>query len=329
MTFRPSLSTLLVLFFALILTFLGLFAEVFESETPEIDLAQVYANPIPVDELQSLESVQFTNKHGSFHFENADSEGNLQGPWQMTSPQSLKMKDEVVKRIIDALNVIRVRNFHRLEPINISSFSLDNPTLSLLFENTKGKVLELKMGLINPIDNSAYISLSTQNQIYQIDPIELALEAWDLPQLVDSKIFAFSVPDLLEVEIIRPGASEFKILRKEESWVDSTGMVLNQKKVNDFIERLLDLKSLSILEKLNESQIAGLQKTVATPVVNFKLVTRNGIRSYRIGEVETGLEALGLSGEGKYVFTNDEKMSFSVLGKDQLRVFSLRSLDLK
>ena len=329
MPIRPSLSTILVLFFALILVFLGLFAEVFESETPEIDLAQVYANPIPVDELQALGSVHFTNKHGSFHFENSDSTGALAGPWQMTSPQSLKMKDEVVRKIIDALGVIRVRNFHRLEPINISSFSLDNPTLSLIFENTNGKMLEVKMGLINPIDNSAYLSLSTQNQIYQIDPLELALEAWDLPQLVDSKILAFSVPDLLEIEISRPGTDDFKILRKDESWVDATGTVLGQKKVADFIERLLDLKSLSILEKLNDDQLASLQSTVATPVVSFKLVTRNGIRSYRIGEIKPGLEGLGLAGEAKYVFTNDERISFSALGKDQLRVFNVRSSELK
>ncbi len=329
MSIRPSLSTLLVIFFACILAFLGLFAEVFESETPEIDLAQVYANPIPVDELQSLNSVHFTNKHGSFHFENANSTGDLAGPWQMTDPQSLKMKDEVVRKIVDALNVIRVRNFHRLEPINISSFSLDNPTLSLTFENAKGKTFEIKMGLINPIDNSAYISLSTQNQIYQIDPLEIALEAWDLPQLVDSKLLAFSVPDLLEIEVIRPGAGDFKILRKDEGWLDATGAVLNQKKVSDFIERLLDLKSNSILEKLNDAQLGVLQKTVASPVVNFKLVTRNGIRSYRIGEIQTPLEGLGLSGDAKYVFTNDEKMSFSVLGKDQLRVFNLRPQDLK
>lgn len=329
MALRPSLSTLLVVFFACILVFLGLFAEVFESETPEIDLAQVYANPIPVDELQSLASVQFTNKHGNFHFENTDSSGSLQGPWQMTSPQSLRMKEEVVRKIVDALNVIRVRNFHRLEPINLSSFSLDNPTLSLSFENLKGKTFELKMGLINPIDNSAYISLSTQNQIYQIDPLEIALEAWDLPQLVDSKILAFSVADLLEVDVSGAGINDFKFLRKDDSWVDGTGTNLNPKKVEDFIGRLLDLKSLSILENLTEEQLAGLQKSVAAPAINFKLVTRNGIRSYRIGEISGSIPGISLSPEAKYVFTNDERVSFSVLGKEALRVFSLRANELK
>lgn len=329
MAFRPALSTLLVLFFACILAFLGLFAEVFESETPEIDLAQVYANPIPVDELQNLASMQFSNKHGNFHFENSDSSGSLEGPWQMITPQSLRMKDEVIRKIVDALNVIRVRNFHRLEPINVSSFSLDNPTLSLTFENMRGKTFELKMGLINPIDNSAYISLSTQNQIYQIDPLEIALEAWDLPQLVDSKILAFSVADLLEIEVSGSQINDFKLLRKDESWIDATGVGLNSKKVQDFISKLLELKSLSILENLTEEQLGSLQKNVASPVINFKLVTKNGIRSYRIGEISGPIQGIALSGDAKYVFTNDERVSFSVLGKDQIRVFSLRANELK
>lgn len=156
---RPTISTVLIVCFALILVFLGLFAEVFESETPEVDLAQIYANPAPINELQRLKSVKMTNKQGSFLLENTDPEGKLTGPWQMIEPQSLKVKGDVVPRILDSLNVIRVRNFHRLEPINITSFSLDNPTLTLNFTTDKNKVFEIKIGLINPIDNSAYLSL--------------------------------------------------------------------------------------------------------------------------------------------------------------------------
>src|SRR6478735_6076054 len=143
---RPALSTVLVVFFFFILLFLGLFAEVFESQTPEVDIAQIYANPVPVNELQHLKNLKLTNKHGTFVFENTHPDGNLSGPWQMLEPQALKLKNDVVTKIVDALNVIRVRNFHRLEPINITSFSLDNPTLTLLFTNSKNKNFEVKMG---------------------------------------------------------------------------------------------------------------------------------------------------------------------------------------
>src|SRR6476620_4054268 len=108
---RPSLSTILVAFFFLMLLFLGLFAEVFESQTPEVDIAQIYANPVPVNDLQHLKSLKLTNKHGTFLFENTAEDGNLAGPWQMLEPQALRLKNDVISKIIDALNVIRVRNF--------------------------------------------------------------------------------------------------------------------------------------------------------------------------------------------------------------------------
>ena len=138
---RPSLSTVLVIVFFFILLFLGLFAEVFESQTPQVDIAQIYAKPVPVVELQKLKSLKITNKHGTFLFENTDSTGNLSGPWQMQEPQALRVKGDIVTKIVDALSAVRVRNFHRLEPINITSFSLDNPTLNLIFTNSKNKFI--------------------------------------------------------------------------------------------------------------------------------------------------------------------------------------------
>jgi hypothetical protein len=66
---RPQLSTILVAFFFFILLFLGLFAEVFETQTPEEDLAQIYSNPVPVDELQHLKRLTLSNKQGNFVFD--------------------------------------------------------------------------------------------------------------------------------------------------------------------------------------------------------------------------------------------------------------------
>src|SRR5690606_29708238 len=96
----------------------------------------------------------------------------------------------------------RVRSIHRYEPINVTSFSLDNPNLSLLFTTNKNKDYEIKLGLINPIDNSAYLSISSQDQIYQIDPLEMALEAYDLSQIVEARVFAINYSDIKSIEIL-------------------------------------------------------------------------------------------------------------------------------
>lgn len=326
---RPSLSTVLVAFFFLILLFLGLFAEVFESQTPEVDIAQIYANPVPVNDLQTLTKFTLTNKHGTFVFENTAEDGALTGPWQMTEPQSLRLKGNVVARIVDALNVIRVRNFHPLEPINISSFSLDNPTLTLNFTNPKNKVFEIKMGLINPIDNSAYLSLSTQDQIYQIDPIEMALESYDLAQLVESKVFAINFETLASLEIYNQSNLQLKLLKKDDQWFDQNGIGLSESKIRKLIERVEEVKSYSILDDLNNEQRAFMEKVMSTNVFSLKLITGQGVRTYLVSELKGQIPGMNVVKSDTYALSTDEKKSFILIERSELKMLGTKANELK
>ena len=326
---RPTLSTFLVAFFFLILMFLGLFAEVFESQTPEVDIAQIYANPVPVNELQHLKTLKLTNKHGTFLFENTNLNGDLVGPWQMLEPQALKLKGDVVTKIVEALNVIRVRNFYRLEPINITSFSLDNPTLTLLFTNSRNKSFEIKMGLINPIDNSAYLSLSSQDQIYQIDPIEMTLESYDLAQLVESKILAINSDALASLEVYNPQGLQLKLLKKDNQWVDQNGVLLQEAKVRKYLERLEDIKSSSILDKLNSDQQAHMEKAMANPQYSLKLITTQGVRSYIVGQVTGQIPGMNVVKSDTFALSTDERQSFVLIDRDQLKILNTKANELK
>jgi hypothetical protein len=326
---RPTLSSFLVIFFAIILLFLGLFAEVFETRTPEVNLAQIYANPIPVNEFQTLKTLRMTNKQGNFLLENTHPDMKLEGPWQMLEPQALKVKSDVVSKIVDALNIVRVRNFHRLEPINITSFSLDNPTLTLEFKTKSDKVYEIKMGLINPIDNSAYLSLSSQNQIYQIDPIEMALESYDLAQMVESKVLAVNPDSLASLEIYSAKGLELKLLKKEGQWVDQAGVTLSDSKVSRFFNRLEEVKSFSILENLTSEQQSFLENLMSAPAMSLKLITTQGVRSYVLSEVSGGIPGMNLSRGKFFALSSEDKKSFVLIDDDQMNVFSQKSSDLK
>ncbi len=326
---RPTLSTLLVVVFTLILVFLGLFAEVFESETPEVDLAQIYANPAPIAELQRLKTLRITNKQGSFLLENTHTEGKLEGPWQMVEPQALKVKGDVVSRILDSLNAIRVRNLHRLEPINVTSYSLDNPTLTLNFVTDKNKTFEIKVGLINPIDNSAYLGLSSQNQIYQIDPLEMALESYDLAQLVESRVLALNAESLISLEIYSAKGLELKLLKKDEQWVDQNGSILSENRVKNFFTKLEDLKSFSILNNLTNEQQEYMEAAMANPTYTLKLITGQGVRSYMISEFRNGIPSISLSKNNFLALSSEDKKSFVLLDLDQARTFTTKSSELK
>lgn len=326
---KPSLSTILVIFFFFILLFLGLFAEVFESQTPEVDIAQIYANPVPVSNLKQLKNLRLVNKHGTFLFENTHPTGNLEGPWQMLEPQSLKVKGQIVSKIIEALSAIRVRNFHRLEPINISSYSLDNPTLTLFFTNDQNRIYEIKMGLINPIDNSAYLTLTGQDQIYQIDPIEMALESYDLAQLVESKVLALNSESLQALEIFNEGQLKLKLLRKEDQWLDQTATILSEQKVKKFFERLEQMRSFSILDKLTTDQKIFMEKTMAQGSWGLKLITGQGVRSYVIGQVRGQIPGTDISKNEIYALSTDDLQSFVLIERSELGILNTRSNDLK
>lgn len=326
---KPSVSTILVVLFFFILLFLGLFAEVFESQSPEVDMAQIYANPVPLNQLKKLQSLRLTNKQGSFLFENTDASGESSGPWQMTEPQALKVKSNVISRILETLSVIRVRNFHRLEPINISSFSLDNPTLTLNFTNSSKQNIEIKVGLINPIDNSAYLSVSGQNQIYQIDPLEIALESYELAQLVDSKVLALNPATLQSLEIYSPTGLEVKLLKKEDQWLDQAGVTLKTSRVEKFFRDLEDLKSFSILENLTTEQKEFMDKVMATPVITLKIISGQSVRNYLIGEIKGSIPNAPTMKGPVFALSTEDRKSYVLLEKEELKILNIKPNDLK
>jgi len=328
--FRPSLSSILISFLFIVIVAMGLFSEVFISEVPEINLAQIYANPIQHQELKYLKKIELTNKNGDFIFENTHPKGDIVGPWQMLAPQSLKAKDEIIRKIVDALKGIRVRNFHSNEPINVSSFSLDNPTLNLKI-HTKNKKLEMKMGLINPIDNSAYMSLSHQDQIFQIDPLEISLESYDLSQLVESKVLALNFDSLASMELYEKNNLLIKFLKKENNWMDQNGVVLATNKVKEFIDRLESIRSQSILDNLSNEQKEFLNKIVSTSVYTLKIISTVGVRNYFFGHLKEATDLPDLPKEirGSFVMSSEDKDSFVIINNEELNFLNTQLKNFK
>lgn len=326
---NPPLSTGLVALFFFLLMVLALFAEVFESRTPEIDLAQIYANPTPIAELQRLQKLNLTNKYGSFEMINTHEDGELVGPWQLTSPQTQRVKSELISKIIENLNLLRVRSIHRYEPINITSFSLDNPNLSLLFSTSKNKDYEIKLGLINPIDNSAYLSISSQDQIYQIDPLEMAMETYDLSQIVEARVFAINWSKVKSLEILENKNSKLLIHQNDEIWTDVKEEKVSRDKVEQFLAQIEEMKSSSILENLSSDQVKHFQDLIAANSIQLKFDLEDEVRSYYFSEVKRNLPGMGQQFNGQYLFSNDELKSFSIIKKDQLKFLQTTLRNLK
>jgi hypothetical protein len=71
-----------------------------------------------------------------------------------------------------------------------------------------------------------------------------------------------------------------------------------------------------------------MEKIMANPLYSLKFITGNGVRTYVVGEIQGAVPGLNVS-PGTYALSSDEKQSFVLINKDQLRVFTTRSSELK
>jgi len=313
--FRFTLSTAIVIGFGVILLFLAVVTEMFQNKNKELDLADIYTSPLPKNSLKKIKSIKLVNKNGEFLMLNQDPSGELSIPWQLYGEAKLEIKTSVIEKIFDSLKNMRIRNFHRLEQINLTSFSINNPTMELHLTNLNNESTKILMGLINPIDNSAYVTIGDQKQIYQIDPLSISLENYDVQDLTsESKSIESSSDSILSLEIYHTKGLFYKITKKENQWIDMNGMDLDEKKVVNFIQQFEKLKNIANIKDLEKDEQERLTREVNPLSFQFKLISDKKIKSYVISKLNQQ--------PGKYLLQDEDKTPLSLLTESQLKIFN-------
>jgi hypothetical protein len=98
--------------------------------------------------------------------------------------------------------------------------------------------------------------------------------------------------------------------------------------VKRFLDRLEALKSTSILENLTPEQKEVMDRATAVPLYSLKLITTNGVRTYIVGEVKGGIPGTSINGT-VYALSGEERKSYVLIDKDQLRVLGTKINELK
>jgi hypothetical protein len=315
---QKNFSTFLVSFFFILCIFLALFAEVFQSRNSDIDLAALYATPIQWRQFNELREVKLSNKNGEFILENMNPLGLLEGPWQLTSPQALKVKSTVVEKMMNALRQIQIRQLFSLDAINLNSFSLDAPTATVSLSAISGRTLELKLGLINPIDNSSYMTFSGATQIYQIDPLSLSLESYDLAQMAESQILALNIESLQSFELVKENTSVLRWQKTADKWLGQTGNELNPEKIQKYFDKWENVKSSLVIEAGTPDQKLILERLLTNPQYLLRVQTFGGLRTYTITPYLESIPGVNLGVNQFYILSTDDKKSFSFVEKAQL-----------
>ncbi len=316
--FQKNLSTFLVSFFFILCVFLALFAEVFQSRNSEMDLAALYASPIQWRQYNELRQIKLTNKNGEFILENMNPVGLLEGPWQLTSPQVLKVKSPVVDKVMNALRQIQIRQLFSIDAINLNSFSLDAPTATVNLTSLAGKNIEIKLGLINPIDNSSYMTFSGASQIYQIDPLSISLESYDLAQMAESQVLALNIDSIQSFELVKENVSSFRWIRNSDTWLDQNNLTLDPEKMKKYFERWENVKSSLVLEMSTPEQREVIDRLLTNPQYLLRVQTMSGLRTYTLSLYSETIPSVNLAVKQYFILSTDERKSFSFIEKAQL-----------
>jgi hypothetical protein len=257
----------------------------------------------------------------------------------MISPRKLPANSSLVKTILKDLNNVQIRSVHSNDPINIANYSLDSTSLEVTLISSNDKSSTLKFGLVNPLDNSTYVSLSDQSAIYHIDNISTTLNTLDLASFVDTRIFTFDQSSIQKIKIYRGEVSSrnlnFLAEKNETNWVGQQNTLLKMEAVMEYMGELADLRSPLILDKVNEDMAKAISEYLEKPAFMIKIEdTNKNVYTYKVSGLVRSLPGVKLEKWQNFIIQPSNREFPYVLNKKVLGLFRqserrLRSFPIK
>lgn len=278
-TNRTKAANVLTFMFLITIILGALASEFFQAPLTKNTALSRYQLLIKPEQIEQIKEIEITNRLGVFKI----SKDNLK-LWSLTEPRNLPSNQQTVKNILSNLGKIKIRKILSKDAINISNFSLDSPQMKLRLSYFGGKEQTLNLGLLNPIDNSTYVTFTEQEAIYHVDALKGNLESLNLSNFIDSKIFTQKISDVTQLKIYRGKLPATKtrlfLKRNKDGWEDSNKNVLESKTVEKYLANLFNLKSSLIIDKRSEKLDKALLKYFKNPSYTMEVEQKNGQKAF-------------------------------------------------
>ena len=148
------------------------------------------------------------------------------------------------------------------DSINLTSYNLTTNTSEITF-STKGESTSVKIGLINPIDDSCYIAVEERDAIYQTNNFSSKIDSIDLTTLVDARVFDVSPKELTGLAV--------RVNRYTRRFTFDGEWKENNQKVRDATSNLLDelflLQCQTILDVFEPSAKTVIDEYLQNPPI--------------------------------------------------------------
>lgn len=324
---KNYISTWLLAFFALALLCLLAFSEIFQNVVRDDGSFDSYSEPIRSDIIANIKTIRLKNRLGKYTVTLGDG-----GQWNLIKPRKMPAPSQTIANIFEALKTMSIHTLHQKEPINIQSFSLDNPVAILDLYTKLDEHIEIKLGLINPINNTSYITVSNQNIIYQINSLSAKLEALRLSDFVDSNIFSHDIEDIKDFALFRGKNKEAtNQLRKSPSgWKSKRYRSISDDSVERTISKILSIKTHMIVDSEDEKIKNLLGNYLDNPLYRVKVKTIEGKSvDYVISGLLRSIPELKIEKRQYFLIKSSERQYPHLIHKDHLPQLQIRYSDLR
>jgi len=272
-----------------LLLFAGLLSELFQTPQVKRDPQDFNKKLIQETFFDSPTKIDFSNRFCQLQLET-----NLLSshkPWMIVYPKVFPAKSATVNRILDTLKDIKLKRTFINDPINQANFSLDKPVMTIKLDNNKSAPTTLTFGLINPIDNSTYMTMSSDPKvIYQVTGLSSPIETLETSDFLDASVFSLRLSQIDKLVIYRGKAQSkyrsFVLERKDEKWRTNFTRNPSKEKLKKWVDKLSALKSTLIIDKDSGKLEAALTKLKENPYYSIEVADRDGEKlSYTVSKV--------------------------------------------
>ena len=307
---KSNISSWISVFFALFLFAAAVMTEVFQL-TKSNDIETAYSNPIKSDILANLKSVVIKNRLGQFTLQEEV------GRWMLKEPRIMPLKESTKQKLFQALQAITVKDIHQYEPINLSSFSLDRPILSIALYTKLDEKITLNMGLINPINNTTYITVSNQKNIFQVDLLKDKIESLELTDFIDAKVFSVDVNQVKSFALYRGNSTSpaYQLQSKDGQWTSMRFKHISNNNTLETISKILNIRAHYILDKKDEETLNTITNYLENPLYRIVLKTDTQELSYKLSPLVRSIPGIKLEKRQNFIIQASDRIHPYIVDK--------------
>jgi len=323
--YQSYVSTWLVLSFAIGVLGLLAYSEIFQNSLKKDNLQEFSATPISSDILDNIKTIQFKNRLGKFTITRSQGDN-----WVLIEPRKMPARNRTINKILGAFRDLPIRTLHQYEPINLQSFSLDKPIMLIDFFTKLDEQVSVKVGLVNPINSTSYLSVSGKDVIYQTDIIKNKLELLDLSDFINSNIFSHELSEVIKLDIYHSAqTNSYNTLeRRGSNWISKRYKTIDSENVNKVIDDILNIKSHMIIDTKDEKLLNFINNYLKTP--RYRVIIKDKKRSvtYTITQLIKSVPELKLEKRQYFIVKSSDRQFPHVIDKKYLDKFLIMYKDI-